>query len=119
MKLSISKDIVRKDGILYVLCIKLEGKDLVKVGVTCRNKVEDRVCEILTSIHSRYRIFPETYVKRYRKTSDVYSKEAEMHKLLDEYSYKTEHTFGGCTEMFDVDLDLVVELYEELLKDKE
>lgn len=103
-------------GILYLLEIEIEDKKLVKVGVTCRSKVEDRVTEILVSIWKRYRIFPRTYIKRYRTVEDVYGKEATLHKELAEYSYETEHKFSGCSEMFDVELDTVVEMYEKLLE---
>jgi hypothetical protein len=58
-------------GILYVLIIRLEDKELIKIGVTQRDKVEDRVAEILISIWKRYRIFPECYPKRFRKVSYV------------------------------------------------
>ncbi len=58
MKLRMNTSKVRDAGILYVLVIELEDKELVKVGVTCRDKVEDRVAEILVSIWKRYRIFP-------------------------------------------------------------
>lgn len=115
MKCKVSKEITRQDGILYILRIRLEDKNLVKVGVTCRDKVEDRVCEILTSVWKKYRIFPETYVKRFKVVTDVYSKESKMHKLLEEYSYKTEHRFSGSTEMFDVHLDVVVDCYDKVM----
>lgn len=101
-------------GILYVLEIELEGKKLVKVGVTERD-VEVRVCEILTSIWKRYREFPRCYPKRFRVVVDVYGKEAEMHRRLEMYRYVTEHVFSGHTEMFLVDLDLVVEEYEKVI----
>lgn len=117
MNLKISKDVVRQDGILYILRIRLEDKDLVKVGVTCRDKVEERVCEILTSIWKKYRIFPETYVKRFKVVEDVYTKETRMHKLLEEYSYCTEHKFSGSTEFFDVHLDVVVGCYDEVIRE--
>ena len=39
------------EGIVYILLIKLEDKDLVKIGVTGRAKVEDRVIEILLGIY--------------------------------------------------------------------
>jgi hypothetical protein len=117
MKLVVSKKDVAQDGILYVLLVQLEDKALVKVGVTCRAKVEDRITEILVSIWKRYRVFPELYPKRYKSTLDVYGKEARLHKLLEDYRYKTKHKFSGSTEMFDVDLDVVVSMYEEMLNE--
>jgi hypothetical protein len=102
-------------GILYLLEIDLEDRKLVKVGVTCRDKVEDRVCEILTSIWKRYRVFPRCYPKRYRLVSDVYAKEAELHRVLGEYRYVTEHVFSGSTEMFAIELGKAVEEYEKVV----
>jgi hypothetical protein len=102
-------------GILYVLVIKLEDKELVKIGVTQRDKVEDRVAEILISIWKRYRVFPECYPKRFRKVDNVYDRESIMHKKFSEYKYSTKHKFSGSTEMFDVDILEVVEAYEQLL----
>ena len=115
MNLVVDKEAITKKGMLYVLRISMEGKELVKVGVTCRDKVEDRICEILVSVWKRYRVFPELYVKRYRVVDNVYGKEARLHKELDEYRYKTLHKFSGSTEMFDVSMDVVVEAYERLL----
>jgi hypothetical protein len=101
-------------GILYVLELQLEDKALVKIGVTQRDKVEERVCEILTSIWKRYRIFPQCYVKRYRTVSDVYGKEKQLHDLFEEYRYSTEYKFSGSTEIFDIELGKVVEEYDNL-----
>ena len=112
---NIPKDDPPSSGILYIIEMGLEEKKLVKVGVTCRTKVEDRITEILVSIWKRYRYFPHCYVKKFTKIKDVYEKEAEMHQRLVEYRYETEYQFSGCTEVFDLELDKVVELYEEVV----
>lgn len=102
------------EGILYVLMIDLEDKTLVKIGVTTRPTVEHRVCEILTSIWKRYRVFPQTYVKRFRKVNDVFSKEALLHEKFQYSRYELKHKVSGGTEFFDVEIDKVIEAYEEL-----
>jgi len=117
VNLTISKSQVVKTGILYLLHIKLEDKDLVKVGVTCRDKIEDRVEEILRAIFVKYRYYPFCYPKRFRKIESVYDKEAQLHKLLEEYKYETNCKFSGCTEFFDIPLDEAVAKYEELLNE--
>lgn len=104
----------KAEGILYVLIIKLEDKELIKVGVTTR-RIEERVCEILTEIWKKYRIFPECYVKRYRTTEQVYALEADMHLQLKEYSYTTQFKFSGCTEFFLIDIDTVTVIYDKLI----
>lgn len=112
MRLTVStKDISKSEGIVYVLLIYLEDKELIKIGVTS-GKVEDRVVSILKSIWARYRVFPKCVVKRYRTTDSIFTKEKELHNLFDEFRYKTEHCFSGCTEMFDTDLDTILEAYD-------
>jgi hypothetical protein len=111
IKISHSLDV----GILYVLEIQLEDKALVKIGITSK-KIEDRVCGLLTSIWKKYRIFPQCYVKRFKKVDGYTSKEAELHKYFADRRYTTKHVFGGCTEFFDIPLDEVVEAYDRLVQ---
>ena len=112
MKLTINTNgIVKNTGIVYVLLIYLEDKELVKIGITT-GKVEDRVVSILKSIWARYREFPKCIVKRYRTTEDIRAKEKELHALFNEKRYKTQFTFDGSTEFFDITVDEVVEAYD-------
>lgn len=115
MKLSLSRVGIEppKKGIVYVLEIELEGKKLIKVGITSR-RVEERVCEILTSIWKRYRVFPSCYVKRYKTFVSPADKEVRLHKQLQGYRYTTKFAFTGNTEIFDVSLDTVVEMYDAI-----
>jgi hypothetical protein len=117
-KMKISKDGLSLEedvGILYIVYFELEEKQLVKIGVTTRN-IEDRVSEILVSIFKKYREFPYCRPKRFRKTGNVYEKEAQLHQYFKQYSYEPKNKFSGSTEFFDVPLDEVVEVYEQLLK---
>ena len=109
-----------KEGldILYIVHFNLDGKDLVKIGVTSRN-IEDRVSEILVSIFKKYREFPYCRPKRFQKTEAVYEKEALLHKHFKEYSYTPKKKFSGSTEFFDIPLDTVVTAYENLLAGKQ
>lgn len=113
MKLTIStKGLVPDVGIVYVLLIYLEGKELVKIGITS-GKVEDRVASILKAIWARYREFPRCIVKRYRTTDGIRAKEKELHTLFADYKYNTEFSFGGSTEFFEVPLADVVTAYDD------
>jgi hypothetical protein len=118
MKLAISTSLNPKPsyGILYVLEIELEDITLIKIGVTCRKKVEERVTEILTSIWKRYRYFPRTYVARYKKVDCPYDKEKILHDHFIADLYVTEHMFSGYTEFFTVDVNEVKEVYDKLIK---
>ena len=116
--LKISKDKVEEgEGIVYLLIIWLDdGTEVYKVGVTKRD-IQDRVCEILTSYWTQYRVFPKCYPKRFRKTDQIYEKEAAIHKELKEYSFSFEKQFSGCTEFFSgVELAKVLEVYESILQ---
>lgn len=104
-------------NILYVVLFELEGKSLVKIGVTSRS-IEDRVSEILVSIFKKYREFPYCRPKRFRKTDKAYEKESILHEQFKEFNYVTENKFSGSTEFFDVPLELVVDAYEKLLEDE-
>ena len=112
--LSIEEDL----GILYVVYFELEGKPLVKIGVTTR-PIEERVAEILMSIFRKYREFPYCRPKRFRKTGNVYEKEAMLHEYFKENSYSPNKKFSGSTEFFDIPLEEVVSVYENLLKGKD
>lgn len=119
MKLKVSKDACEDDpGILYLTEFELEGKTLIKIGVTTR-KLEDRMAEILVGIFKKYREFPYCRPKRFRQTGNVYEKESILHEHFKEFSYTPSKKFGGCTEFFEVDLDTAVRAYEDLLNGKD
>lgn len=115
MKVSKNDKSIEEDlGILYLVYFELEDKQLVKIGVTSRT-IEERVSEILISIFRKYREFPYCRPKRFRKTGDVYEKEALLHKYFSDYQYEPKNKFSGSTEFFDIPLDDVVKVYEALL----
>lgn len=116
MKLTVSKKNVAEDsGIVYLLEIHMEDKVLVKIGVSSRTDIAVRTGEILASFFQKYRYFPYCRPKRFKKTDEIYKKEAMLHKYFDDRRYKTEYVFGGCTEMFNIGLDEAVEVYERVL----
>lgn len=110
---TITNDIASIRNILYILEIDLDDKKVIKIGVTSR-KIEDRVCEIVTSIFKTYRYFPKVYPKRFRKVEDNLDKEQFLLKYLEEYKYVSDNSFGGHTELVMMDLDLVADLYDRL-----
>lgn len=114
-----TKDERISDGIVYLLVVRLEdGTEVYKIGVTTR-KIQERVGEILTSFWTQYRYFPYCKPKRFRTTSDIFEKEAKIHKELAEYRYEFDKKFGGHSECFSgLELEKVVEVYERVVKDK-
>jgi hypothetical protein len=119
MKLSISTaELVDKGdvGIVYVLELHLEDKVLVKIGITKR-RIKDRVLEILDAIHSKYRYYPHCKQLRFKTVNDPRSVESSLHEYFTRYSYTTEHKWGGSTELFDVDKEIVKAAYDRLLEE--
>tara|TARA_R110000744_G_scaffold147612_5_gene260578 strand:+ start:2207 stop:2623 length:417 start_codon:yes stop_codon:yes gene_type:complete len=106
-----------KSGILYVILVELEGKSLVKIGVTHR-RIEDRVSEILVGIFKKYREFPYCRPKRFGTTRDTYKKEKALHKHFSAYSYVPSKKFSGSTEFFDIPLEDVVKVYDTIVPKK-
>lgn len=106
--------VVDGKGLLYLLEIEVEGKIVQKIGIT-RRKIEDRVVEILTSYFKVWRYFPYVRPKRYRTVDEVFKKEALLLEFFKDYKVNASKTFGGCTELVDVDLQLVVDVYEEVV----
>ena len=101
-------------GILYLVFFRLDDKDLVKIGVTTRT-IEDRVSEILVSIFKTYREFPYCRPKRFRRTTNIFEKEASLHAHFKEQQYTPIKSFSGSSEFFDITLDNAVAAYERLL----
>lgn len=106
---------VDKDGTLYVLQLNVDGRDVVKIGVTCRSNASDRWLEILQSHFISYRRYPACYPKRFRVVKEVYKKETELLKFFKKEQYRTEKRFSGCTELVNVDLLDVVRVYDEIV----
>lgn len=101
-------------GTVYLLELDVDGKRVLKIGITTR-KVEDRVVEILTSYWHQYREFPYCRPKRFRKTTDYFEKEQMLLKYFEKCKYESEKKFGGCQELIDVPLETVVDMYERVL----
>lgn len=105
-------------GLLYILEMQIEGEKVFKVGVTKR-KVYDRVAEIVLSYYHKYRYFPYVRPRRFRKTDDVYAKEAKMHRALKEFRFTSDKQFSGNTELFSgIDEQLLLDIYDRALEDR-
>ena len=108
-----------KDGIVYVLDIEVDNKRVVKIGLTSRSKIQDRVCEILTSHFTVYRFFCHCKPAKFTKTTDILVKEQMLLNYFSNYKFKPKKKFGGSTELVDVDLEVVIEHYNRVLLGEE
>lgn len=113
MNFKLNYNEVKDKGIVYVLQLDMEDKQLVKIGITTR-KVEDRVSDILVAIWKRYKIFPRCYVARYSKIDNYLGMEAFLHEYFKEFKYECEYKWGGSTEMFLLDIETVKSKYDEV-----
>lgn len=105
-------------SILYLLDMELDGKKVRKIGITSK-KIEDRLTGIATSVFSKHRYFPYIYPKRFRKVDNALAKEQKILKYMEEYKWASEKEFGGYTEMLDVELDVLVDVYEKVVRGEE
>lgn len=105
-------------GIVYLLDIELEGSSIVKIGMTNRAKVEHRVVEILTAMWQKYRYFPKCYVARYKKFDDPLAIEKKLHNHFKDNKIELEHSFGGSTEFFNINIDKAKDVYDRLYKEQ-
>ena len=120
VKFNVSYDLEnvgKLDGILYILELDVDGNRVVKVGLTRRDNICERVCEITTSYFQQYRYFPYVRPKRFRHVVNVYAKEQYILKYFKDKKYKSEKKFSGCEELLDVDVEQVVQVYEQLIEE--
>lgn len=118
MKLTVSTKISDKDSILYLLELDVDGNRVKKIGITSR-KIEDRCIEIIESYFKSRREFCWLRPKRFRKTDDAYKKEQWLLDYFKEYKYTIDKKFSGSTELVDIDLDILVDVYEKIINGEE
>lgn len=104
-------------GIVYILHFIINDKEVVKVGVTQRDKVNYRVLEIIDSFFTQYRFYPYVYPKRFQRVERPYQIEAAIKKAFKDDKVPFKKSFSGSSEFFFTDLGTVVELYEKLVKE--
>ena len=104
-------------GMVYVFKMILDEDVVVyKVGITSRDRIEERLGEVLMSFFTQYRYVPRTTVKRFRKVDNPKGIEGKLHKLLEEYRYCSEKVFSGCTEFFHgIEEDELLRMYDEVI----
>lgn len=115
MRLVVKHNKAPKEGLLYILQFNIDGRLVVKIGITTRSDISERVCEILTAMFKCYRRFWYCYPKRFRKVTDPYDKEQVLLKWFADRKADLGVKFAGSSEFVDVPLEEVVAAYEWLL----
>lgn len=103
---------------LYILEINIEGTIVYKVGKASGHSCKQRMLQIVGSYFDVYRCTPVVSVVRDRECIDVFKKETKCHHELKEYQHVPPKTFTGSTELFEVDKEKVIEVYERVLANK-
>ena len=118
LRVNTSLDSLPQDrGIVYLLDIEVDGKQVTKIGMSKR-LVEERVVEILTSYFKSYRYFPYCKPMKFTKTLDPLAKEQILLEYFKDYKYESLLRFGGCQEIVDVDVQLIKLAYKKVLADQ-
>ena len=107
-----------KRSIVYLLDMELEGKKIRKIGITSK-KIEERLQGIAMSIFSKHRYVPYIKPVKYQKVVNALAMEQKILKYMEEYKWTSEKQWGGCTETLDVELDILVDVYEKVQKGEE
>ena len=112
-------EMAEDEGILYLIEMDVDGKRVVKIGLTRRATIDERLAEIALAHFKAYRQINYMRPKRFRKTSNVLQKEQLLLGYFASRRFVSKKTFGGCTELIDADIMEVVEKYEEMINDKD
>jgi len=65
------------------------------------------------------RYFPEVEIRKARSSTEFFAIEAQLHREYKDKQWDFKDlVFDGCTEIFDIDEDVVSDRFEELLPKK-
>lgn len=112
-------EVVEDEGILYLIEMDVDGKRVVKIGLTRRATIDERLVEIALAHFKAYRQINYMRPKRFRKTSNVSQKEQLLLGYFSSRRYVSEKPFTGHTELVDVDIMEVVTKYDEIIDVKD
>lgn len=101
---------------LYVLEMIVDDKVVYKVGKSSGHSSKQRMLQIIGSYFDAYRVTPVVKIVKDKVCTDVFKKETKCHQELAEYKFRAEKVFSGCQELFDVDKEVVLEVYKRILE---
>ena len=101
---------------LYVLEMVVDDKVVYKVGKSSGHSSKQRMLQIIGSYFDAYRVTPVVKIVKDKVCTDVFKKETKCHQELTEYKFRAEKVFSGCQELFDIDKEVVLEVYKRILE---
>ena len=106
-------------GIVYLIKMELDNGDtIIKIGVTGRKSVQDRLMENISAFFMCHRYIPRTTLIKHSRTKDYFRAEKLLHRIYKKDKYVFEKQFQGYSEYFQIsDVDKLKELYCTILAD--
>lgn len=108
----------KETGYVYVMEYRFKSKGnyktLYKIGIT-RNEPIDRMLQVSRSFFQIRRYVPESRLVRMRKVPSFMELESKLHTIYKEFNYSFNFKFDGSTEFFDMDLDKLLDGYDDLV----
>ena len=104
---------------LYILECVLEDVLVYKVGKASGHSSKERLLQIVGSYFDKFRVTPVIRIIKDQEVTDVFKKETACHHALAEWSYTPSKSFSGSTEIFRTTKEKVLEVYLDVLSDKE
>lgn len=101
---------------LYILEMIVDEVTVYKVGKASGHSSKKRMLQIVESYFDVYRVTPLVKIVKDREVKDVFSKETKCHHELKEWQFTPAKKFSGATELFNIDKEKVLEVYENVLQ---
>ena len=92
---------VYASGTVYLMkCILDCGTTVIKIGVTGRSNIQERLMENLSAFFMLHRYIPRTTLLKFSKTNDYFRAETLLHQMYKDSSYTFPEKFQGSSEYF-------------------
>ena len=88
-------------GMVYLIKCELDcGDTVVKIGITTRRSIVERLAENLVALFNTFRYIPRTTVKKFSRTPYYFEIEKYLHDKYSEDRYTFDKKFPGYSEFF-------------------
>jgi hypothetical protein len=95
-----------------------DGDVVYKIGKASGRSSVDRMMQIIRDFYFKYKVTPRVKIWRDREVcaDKVFEFETMLHKFFVKYRYMPIIPFTGCTELFDVPLEDIIQAYEAVIE---
>ena len=75
--------------------------------------------QIIGSYFDVYRVTPVVKIVKDKEVKNVFEKETKCHHVLAEWQFVPEKAFSGSSELFNIDKEKVLEVYNKVVKESD